>query len=358
VVKRGDVINGYRIMSDPTTSGGGRCVWAFATKDNNEFFLKQFLDPKWPKMSSMGSAASKEARRRECLVFEQRHKHVNQRINPSGTTGGNLVSAIDFFREGTTYYKVTERVSALSMAHLGGLTLRQAAVVLRTLCQSVRQLHRNRIVHGDLKPDNVLLQRSDTADLYQAKVIDFDDSYPSGDPPPPDQIVGDQRFAAPEWLSYVKQDAHVKPAELTTMTDIFTLALVFHVYLTGDLPGHDRDRFCAPAEAVLAGEPLKFDKRLHPNAVELMGRMTVLRYRDRPTIDLVLAGIAEEQYLHCVDGLSPVRSMVMSGGSDAPVSKGRVRINLGPTPPAAPAPSAPAPRTPPTRLRKNFDSKE
>lgn len=360
MLKKGDVINGYRIMSDPTTSGGGRCVWAFATKDNNEFFLKQFLDPKWPNMSSMGSAASKEARRRECLIFENRHRDVNQRINPGGATGGNLVSAVDFFREGTTYYKVTERVSALSMANLGALTLRQTAVVLRTLCQSVRQLHRNRIVHGDLKPENVLLQRSDTVDLYQAKVIDFDDSYPSGDPPPPDQIVGDQRFAAPEWLSYVKQDDHVTPAELTTMADIFTLALVFHVYLTGDLPGYDQDRFGAPAEAIRAGETLEFDKRLHPNTVELMGRMTVLRHQERPTIDLVLASITEEQYLHCVDGLSPVprRPVVTSGGSAPPVVTRRVRINLGPTPPAASTPRAPAPRTPTTRLRKNFDSKE
>jgi len=152
----------------------------------------------------------------------------------------------------------------------------------------------------------------------------------------------------------------VTPAELTTMADIFTLALVFHVYLTGDLPGYDQDRFGAPAEAIRAGETLEFDKRLHPNTVELMGRMTVLRHQERPTIDLVLASITEEQYLHCVDGLSPVprRPVVTSGGSAPPVVTRRVRINLGPTPPAASTPRAPAPRTPTTRLRKNFDSKE
>ncbi|MEV4412756.1 protein kinase [Catellatospora sp. NPDC049609] len=332
-MKKGDDIKGYRIVSDPTTSGGGRCVWAFAEKAGAKYFIKQFLDPKWPTASSMGSPAGKQARRNECLNFEQRHRQVNERINPTRTKGGNLVSAVDFFREETTYYKVTERVEALSMRHLGGLPVRQVAVVIRTLCQSVRQLHRAGIVHGDLKPDNMLLQRSKDTGHYLAKVIDFDDSYPTGNPPPPDQIVGDQRYGAPEWLGYVKQDTEVDAADLTVAADVFTLALVFHVYLAGALPGYDAARFGAAADAVRMGEPLVFDPRLDPGLIDLMRRMTALRPADRPSIDDVLARLADGSLLQ------PVGAAGAGGrpgpGRDAPVPPqtrppvGRLRINMG-----------------------------
>ncbi|BCJ73645.1 hypothetical protein CS0771_31890 [Catellatospora sp. IY07-71] len=326
MVKKGDEIKGYRIVSDPTTSGGGRCVWAFAEKSGGKYFIKQFLDPKWPTASSMGSPASKQARRDECLGFEKRHREVNQLINPTRAKGGNLVSAVEFFREDTTYYKVTERVEALSLRHLGGLPVRQVAVAIRTLCQSVRQLHRAGIVHGDLKPENVLLQRAPDTDHYLAKVIDFDDSYPSGTPPPPDQIVGDQRYGAPEWLSYVKQDGSTKAADLTTAADVFTLALVIHVYLTGVLPGYDATRFGAAADAIRLGEPLQFDTRLSPALIELMRRMTALRPGDRPSLDGVQAALADDSLLRPVDAPRrdervpppPRREQV-----------GRLRINMG-----------------------------
>jgi serine/threonine protein kinase len=241
------------------------------------------------------------------------------------------------------------------MANLGGFTLRQTAVVLRTLCQSVRQLHRAGIVHGDLKPDNVLLQRATTGDLYLAKVIDFDDSYPSGDPPPPDQIVGDQRFGAPEWLRYVKQD-DVAASELTISADIFTLALVFHVYLSGDLPSYDQSRFGAPAEAVRAGEPPRFDERLDPGMLALMRRMTALRPQDRPTIDEVYNCLSDETVVQGVDGRAPMLGVGDTGPVriPPPARGSRLRINRGKS--AEPPPSTPV--RPPgsgSRLRTNFD---
>ncbi|HZN74161.1 MAG TPA: lipopolysaccharide kinase InaA family protein [Micromonosporaceae bacterium] len=238
-MRLGNVVRGYRIVSAPTTSGGGRCVWAFAEKASRDYFIKQFLDPKWPTDAAAGSPASKAQRREECSIFERRHQQVNARINPTAVGGGNLVTAIDFFREGSTYYKVTDR-AAVSSPDLRGFTLRQTAVVLRTLCNSIRMLHRSGIVHGDLKPANVLLQKSSTGALFTTKVIDFDDSYPSGDPLPPDQVVGDQQFGAPEWLRYVKHDEAVTADQLTTAADVFALGLVFHVYLTGDLPAMTR----------------------------------------------------------------------------------------------------------------------
>ncbi len=349
-MKTGEVIQGYRIASEPTTSGGGRCVWAFAERRGQPYFIKQFLDPKWPTESSMGSAAGKRLRREECERFESRHRQVNARINPTAVGGGNLVTAIDFFREGTSYYKVTDRVDAISAKDLRGMSLRQTAVVLRTLCHSMRLLHRVGIVHGDLKPANVLLQRSPTGDLYTAKVIDFDDSYPSGEPPPPEEVVGDQRFGAPEWLGYVKRDPAISAEKLTTAADMFALALVIHTYLTGDLPGYDQTRFAAPAEAVWADEPLTLTPGLDPRLVELLQRMTV-KDQSRPTVEEVLGLLADETVLS-VAGYEP----------PAIASSSRIRKNFdapAPTPRGGAESSAgvstdPA-RPPGSRVRFNFE---
>jgi eukaryotic-like serine/threonine-protein kinase len=357
-MKPGEVIRGYRVISAPTNSGGGRCMWAFAEKKGRAYFIKQFLDPKWPTESSMGSPVSKMHRRAECERFEARHREVNTRINPTAVGGGNLVTAIEFFLEGSSFYKVTDRVAALPVADLRRFTRRQAAVVLRTLCQSIKLLHRAGIVHGDLKPANVLLQRSATSDLSTAKVIDFDDSYPSGDPPPPDQVVGDQMFGAPEWLRYVKQDSDVAAGQLTTAADIFALGLVFHVYLCGDLPDYERTLFAAPADAVCARQELLLFAGLDGRMSALIARMLAVDPVARPSIEEVISGLADEEVVHVDESLLPpevaARPVPASRSdptrTDSPRSS-RLLINLGP-------PSAPpnVPRAPGPRIRRNFES--
>jgi len=361
-MKMGETVNGFKIVSEPTTSGGGRCVWAFAERQGKRYFIKQFLDPKWPTEASMGSEASKERRRDECREFERRHNEINNKINPRAIGGGNLVAAIDFFREGTAYYKVTDRVDAVARTDLSELTTRQRVVVLRTLCNSMKLLHRAGIVHGDLKPANVLLQKSGTGELFTAKVIDFDDSYPSGEPPPPDQIVGDQQYGAPEWLRYVKQDPAADAKQLTTAADIFALGLVFHTYLTGDLPGFDRSRFGAPAESVWGRQPLQLHPELDPRTRDLLARMTSLAIEKRPTVDKLLELLADDSVvvLAPAHAAAPTRPAAEPAVVPGP-RRSRVRTNFTPEPSPTPEPEPVAPPpvpepAPPTtsRVRKNF----
>ncbi|BCJ41116.1 hypothetical protein GCM10010168_45860 [Actinoplanes ianthinogenes] len=357
-MKLGENIGGYTVVAEPTNSGGGRCVWSFAERGGRDYFIKQFLDPKWPTDESMGSPASKARRRAVCLEFEKRHKEVNRRISGKVAGGGNLVTATAFFREGTTYYKVTDRVAAEAAKDLTELSDRQTLVVLRTLFQSMKLLHRAGIVHGDLKPANVLLQRSSTADLYTAKMIDFDDSYLTGEPPPPDQIVGDQLYGAPEWLRYVKEDPEVAADHLTLASDVFALGLMTHVYLVGELPGYDRGRFGAPSQAVWAGEPLVLSGQLHPKTRDLIARMVSADIAARPAIEEVITVFQDEKVVQ-IGGDTPAApppSRPSPSGATAPAG-GRVKINLDGAPrPAVPSPARPA-DAPPSRVRINFDTK-
>jgi serine/threonine protein kinase len=345
-MKRGETINGYTVLVEPTTSGGGRCVWSFAERGSRQYFIKQFLDPKWPTEESMGSPASKVMRRKACQEFENRQNEVNGLINGKAVGGGNLVTMTDFFRVGTTYYKVTERIAAEVANDLTGFTDRQTVVVLRTLAMSLRLMHRAGIVHGDLKPANVLLQQSSAAHLYTAKVIDFDDSYLAGMPPPPDQIVGDQQYGAPEWLRYVKQDPGVEAEHLTAAADIFALGLMTHVYLMGELPGYDRGRFGAPCEAVLAGEPLVLSEELDQRTRQMIARMVSADIAARPTIDEVILLLQDEQVVrvgHADPAAEPAGD----------TRRLRARPSVGDTRPIPASPPRPAAHG--SRVRFNFD---
>jgi serine/threonine protein kinase len=305
-VKKGDTIHGYQVVTDVTNAGGGRCVWAFAEKHGQTWFLKQFLEPKMPRS---GSAMSVWRRLEECGAFEDRHRTIMARLRPDMPGAGNLVLAVDFFREGSTFYKVTERVDVSSLGRPHLLPPAGKAVLLRTLVLSVRCLHRIGVVHGDLKPANVLVQKRPGRTFHTAKVIDFDDSYLSGRPPEPSAITGDSLYGAPEWRRYLRDDGSVPavpPAALTTAVDVFALGLMAHAYLTGELPGYDTAHG-SPADAVNAGGRLVLSERLHPAMRTLLRSMVAADPRDRPPLDTVL----------------------VAWGDDEVFEPSRLRINLG-----------------------------
>jgi serine/threonine protein kinase len=294
-------------------------MWAFAVKNGREYFLKEFLQPKWPAPGSMGSEAGKERRRTNCYEFEDRHKEIMHRLADATRTpgGGNLVTAVDFFRADTTYYKVTEKIVTASLSSLRALSVHERAVIFRTLVLSLQMLHQQDIVHGDLKPSNVLIQRG--GGLHTAKLIDFDDSYLSGRPPPRDQIVGDSIYGAPEWFGYAKKDSTAPASALTRAADIFALGLLFHHYLTDSLPGRASARYSAPGQAVTAGEPLLIDGRLSPDLIALLKRMMAPQPGDRPTVEEIFSELE-------ADDLLTVRG---------PTRSGRLRINIGRSAPPA-----------------------
>ncbi|WP_234333521.1 protein kinase domain-containing protein [Streptomyces viridochromogenes] len=324
-MKRGDVIGGYRVVTDPTNAGGGKCVWSFAEKDGREYFLKRFLEPKRPREGSGGSAASRRIRLETCREFEERHRSIMKRLRPDASGAGNLVLATDFFHAGSTYYKVTERIDTASLDKPQSLGPKQKAVLLRTLATSLRLLHDIEVVHGDLKPANVLVQKREGAAFHTAKLIDFDDSYLSGRPPDRADIAGDSLYGAPEWRRYVQGHESVGGEDLTTAVDVFALGLMTHVYLTGSLPAYD-GRFGSPADAVNAAEPLVADERLGTSTQALIAAMTAADPQHRPTVADFLAALKDPEVCTLHGTPQPRPAAAGTGVGDGPRGS-RVQFN-------------------------------
>jgi serine/threonine protein kinase len=227
-----DVIRDYRLVTPFSTAGGGQCQWALAERGGVVYFLKRFLTPRYPVAGSPGSAATKRRKLAQCEAFEQHHRALMEALQHRCAPGGNLVVTRNFFRHGTAYYKVTERIETehLSTDAIAALPEEQRLLLLKTITHSLLILHDANIVHGDLKPDNVLTKRTD-AGVLVTKLIDFDDSFFSAAPPTAGSVVGDPVYLAPETAAY--GDGAADGRALTQKADAFSLGLLFASYTLG-----------------------------------------------------------------------------------------------------------------------------
>jgi serine/threonine protein kinase len=283
-VKAGDVINGYIILEDFKVVGAGLSKWTFAARGGREYFIKEFLSPTYPEDSAPGSPKTKARKRERCATFEAHHRGLQKVLAPLSAYGGNLIVTLDFFRFGAKYYKVTEKVEAegLGVADVAAMDLRTQLVLMRAVAHSLKILHDLKIVHGDLKPSNILIKRTELG--YTSKLIDFDSSYLAGSPPPAEEIVGTINYYSPELLGYI-QEAGVAAAELGVASDVFALGLIFTEFLTGAPPPFDAAAHHEAAVAVRHGETLSIPRSgVHPQAADLVDAMMAADPALRPTI--------------------------------------------------------------------------
>jgi serine/threonine protein kinase len=279
----------YIILKDFEVTGGMSKV-TFATLDGKEYFLKEFLSPKYPvDTSKAGGSTTIEKKKQKCKKFEEHHKSLNDKIATKSGVGGNLVCTFDFFRSGTTYFKVTEKIdiTSMSIGEIARMSEEQKLLIMKTVTSSLKILHDLNIVHGDLKPDNVLIKKT-TLDAYTTKLIDFDNSYISGNPPENNEdAIGDQVYYSPELAKYIIGKADTKAKDLTIKSDVFALGVLFSQYITGNRPEIE-SKYKYVWQAVLDGCIPVVKKVAVPNyIIGLISKMLALNPTDRPDISKV-----------------------------------------------------------------------
>ena len=347
-MRAGDVVNGYTLLADFSVVGAGLSRWTTATKDGRQYFVKEFLSPTYPEDDAPGSEKIKAKKRARCAVFEARHLSMQSALAPLSAYGGNLIVTLEFFRAGAKYYKTTELVDAedFDVARIAALPFKQRLVLLKSVAHSLKILHDLRIVHGDLKPDNVLIKRTELG--YTSKLIDFDSSYIAGRPPAATEIVGTINYYSPELLSYIQEES-VDASRLGTASDVFALGLIYSEFLTGRVPHYD-PAYGEPAVAVRSGVVLQVDRTgLDPALADLVDRMMLVDPDARPVISEVHAALmgvrGAGEAPAPVAAAAPAPTSALRGklvGAPA-VPRASAEARTSPTPPAAPAPAVPIP---------------
>ncbi len=169
----------------------------------------------------------------------------------------NLVTVYEFFEENNTAYIVMEFLEGISygkyIADNGGkVDSRMAVKVMLSVLDALQEIHKEKIVHRDVSPDNIFLIPTIRAGGYRVKLIDFGAArFSSGDEEKTLSVILKPGYAPPEqYRSRGRQGP---------WTDIYAAGAVLYRSIAGQMPEESVNRMAAdrlkPPADLICGLP-------------------------------------------------------------------------------------------------------
>src|SRR3989441_9391394 len=167
-----------------------------------------------PPLCADDPAAEQRFRQEALLVARVHHPRIAEVYDFDRLPDGQFLLAME--------YVVGETV-AQQLERAGPFTIPEAIRVLRTVADALNHVHWVGILHGDLKPQNIMLGPGGVV-----KLLDFGVAHEMA------QLVGPDTFR-PGTLAYMSPDQLLGDA-LGPASDIYALGVVLYEMLTGRLP--------------------------------------------------------------------------------------------------------------------------
>ncbi len=284
----GEMLGSFELITPLTNQNSGFSVWGFARREGNDYFVKKFLYPIYPDRDQVSSPERIQKKIRQCRKFEEEKTELYRALNDH--SDGNAMRVQEFFRVGSHYYTATKKLHGLPLEieMLANMKLETKRLLCATIAHAVSSFHSGGVVHADLKHSNIMFVHSSSGKLT-AKVIDFDSSFLESAPPAPgEEIIGDQVYFSPEACRSVWGEE----IPLTCKMDVFSLGILFHQYMTGELPAHS-GAFYYPGEAVANGEVLQVSRQISAFYRQLLQAMLDADPAKRPSAFQVFSGFSQ-----------------------------------------------------------------
>ena len=207
-------IKGYRLLERIGSGGFGAVYRARQTSINREVALKVILP---------GLANKPDFIRRfeteAMLIARLEHPHI--------------VPLHDYWRDGTGAYLVMRYLKGGSLRQVieqeGKLDLNVILTVLEQICGALDLAHRSKVIHRDIKPDNILSDEDGNAylaDFGIAKDLELS----NGSITEAEAVIGSLDYISPE---------QARSEDITSRTDIYSLGVTIHELLNGQHPFHE-----------------------------------------------------------------------------------------------------------------------
>ena len=318
------VVNGYTFINfakwtEDDWRNQSSSKSAVAMKGGKKYFLKRYTNPVAPINNGSLTPKAMEKNQRRFDKFYDIRSSINREIRKFTSSGGDIIIPCDEFKDENAYVEASEFIENMVpdddvVDVLKTLPEATKMNLLRTALGALKTVHAHNIVHSDLKLKNILLVKSASGSSYSAKLIDFDNSYFVGKLP--DDLVGDFNYYSPELGKvntlddcdddYEEQRAALG-AKLTTKSDIFSMGLIFHQYLTGEFVTYkdlaprekalqDAGRVIYPWQVKLNGGHIVKSPRLSdPFLRKLVGQMTNLDPNQRPVASQVYMALVTKK---------------------------------------------------------------
>ncbi len=279
----------YTLNGHLSNENAGYSMWGFGVKDGKDYFIKQFLSPKYPYNDNIASPERVKKRIAKCDKFVQQKCQLYAALNRY--SDGNDVRICELFRVESKYYITMEKIEDLGwmVPEIFALPMFERLRLCAIIAHAISALHDGGIVHSDLKPENILFTRTPSGNIT-AKIIDFDSGFLESDPPSDgEKVVGDFHYFSPEACATLNE----QPAKLSCKMDVFALGVLFHQYLSGIGVSFDQEGYMYAGEAVLAGCRVIQSDTLPEEIRNILQPMFALDPELRPTAFQVYESLAK-----------------------------------------------------------------
>lgn len=151
------------------------------------------------------------------LLLASKISHRNiLRIHDLGEVAGTKFISMAFI-DGSDLHRILQTE--------GKLNIERTLSITKQLCAALEAAHREDVVHRDMKPQNIMLDKDDhvyVSDFGLAKSIESE-----GGMTMTGELLGTPRYMAPEQIECKPVDGR---------TDLYALGLIMYEMLTGDVP--------------------------------------------------------------------------------------------------------------------------
>ena len=214
---------------------GGMGVVYLAARDDGAY--QHEVAVKVLKGGSQAAALARRFQRERQALAGLDHPNIARLIDGGTTEAGQPYYAME--------YVAGVPVTEFARAH--GLDLRARLNLFRGICDAVSSAHRQLVIHGDIKPANILVSADGAPKLLDFGLARILQTASTVSTETPTLLLLTPGYASPE---------QVRGERLTTATDIYSLGVVLYELLTGEGPyGGDRQSPMELCRAICDDEP-------------------------------------------------------------------------------------------------------
>lgn len=250
----------YQVQSTQRVNAG---MLYYAKQEGRDYIVKEFMSHRFPpedKLALSPVFVEQNEQTGEFLSYLERLLYT-LRSTCRLKTPMNIPQEV--FRHGLFVFKSTLKVPDCGIPadqlH-ERLRPEQIDQLVKSVLLQLEKLADCQFVHCDIKPDNLMVNAR--SGVYTASVIDYEGGLFTDSPLPRRDINFTPEYASPELLEFDRlRDSEPPDAErleqakafLGTASDVFSLGLVYHLYLTGALPGQHGEGY----RPVIAGNEIR-----------------------------------------------------------------------------------------------------
>ena len=238
-LKQGTLLQGgrYRIEKVLGQGGFGITYLAEQTSLNDKVAIKEFFMKEHCNRNAGTSQVTVGSTGSHGLVENFRNKFIKEARNIRKLRHHNIVNIIDVFEENGTAYYVMEYLEGGNLDSRvksnGPLDEATAVACIRQVADALAEVHSNKLLHLDLKPENIMLNGKGEAVLIDFGIAKhYDDS-------------GAQTTSGLVGLSdgYAPMEQYKKGgvSSFSPATDIYSLGATLFRLITGNKPPHASD---------------------------------------------------------------------------------------------------------------------